>query len=61
MKLVASAGDASLDRAAWGGVTASNPFPALPAEFKGDHLTSVVVSITTLTATSLNGLFNMPS
>jgi TonB family protein len=39
MKLVASAGDASLDRAAWGGVTASNPFPALPAEFKGDHLT----------------------
>lgn len=39
MKLVARAGDASLDRAAWGGIRASNPFPALPAEFKGDHIT----------------------
>jgi TonB family protein len=38
MKLVARAGDASLDRAAWFGITASNPFPALPTEFKGDHL-----------------------
>jgi len=39
MKLVASAGDTSLDRAAWGGITASNPFPALPTDFEGDHLT----------------------
>jgi TonB family protein len=39
MKLVASAGDTTLDRAAWGGITASNPFPALPTEFEGDHLT----------------------
>jgi TonB family protein len=28
-----SSGDAALDRAAWGGITASNPFPPLPQEF----------------------------
>ena len=38
MKLVASSGDVSLDRAAWGGITASNPLPALPTDFTGDHL-----------------------
>ena len=31
-------GDVSLDRAAWGGITASNPFQPLPAEFKGEYL-----------------------
>jgi len=31
-------GDVSLDRAAWGGITASNPFPPLPSEFKGEYL-----------------------
>jgi TonB family protein len=39
MKLVASSGMALLDRAAWGGISACDPFPALPAEFKGDYLT----------------------
>ena len=38
MKLVATTGNTLLDRAAWGGITASNPFPALPTEFNGDHL-----------------------
>jgi TonB family protein len=38
MKLVESAGDAPLDRAAWGGITASGPFPPLPAEFSGQYL-----------------------
>jgi len=33
-----SSGDAALDRAAWGGITASNPFPPLPDEFKGQYL-----------------------
>jgi TonB family protein len=38
LKLVASSGDIALDRAAWGGITASNPFPPLPAEFNGKFL-----------------------
>jgi TonB family protein len=38
MKLVATSGDPPLDRAAWGGITASNPFPPLPTEFKGPFL-----------------------
>jgi TonB family protein len=33
-----SSGDAALDRAAWGGITASVPFPPLPDEFKGQYL-----------------------
>ena len=33
-----SSGDPTLDRAAWGGITASSPFPALPTEFKGKYL-----------------------
>lgn len=35
MRLVATSGETALDRAAWGGITAANPFPALPEEFKG--------------------------
>lgn len=31
-------GDVSLDRAAWGGITASNPFQPLPSEFRGEYL-----------------------
>jgi TonB family protein len=31
-------GDLALDRAAYGGITASNPFPPLPHEFKGPYL-----------------------
>ena len=38
MRLVASSGDVALDRAAWGGITNSNPFPALPREFTGPYL-----------------------
>jgi TonB family protein len=38
MRLTGGSGDVSLDRAAWGGITASNPFPPLPSEFRGDYL-----------------------
>ncbi len=38
MKLVATSGDDPLDRAAWAGITASNPFPPLPGEFTGPYL-----------------------
>lgn len=38
MKLEGPSGDVSLDRAAWGGITASNPFPPLPTEFSGQYL-----------------------
>lgn len=38
MKLTFPSGDSSLDRAAWGGITASNPFPPLPQEFRGNYL-----------------------
>lgn len=36
MVLASSSGDIELDRAAWGAITASSPFPHLPAEFKGN-------------------------
>ena len=39
MKLVATSGDLSLDRAAWGAVTSSDPLPGLPETFQGDHIT----------------------
>jgi TonB family protein len=38
MKLTGPSGDVSLDRAAWGGITNSNPFPPLPSEFRGPYL-----------------------
>ena len=38
MKLVATSGDVPLDRAAWAGITASDPFPALPSDFGGQYL-----------------------
>jgi len=38
MRLVGQSGDISLDRAAWSGITASNPFPPLPTEFHGQYL-----------------------
>jgi TonB family protein len=38
MKLVATSGDTPLDRAAWAGITASDPFPPLPSEFGGQYL-----------------------
>ncbi len=33
MKVVAPSGDTALDRAAWGGISLSNPFPPLPSDF----------------------------
>jgi TonB family protein len=36
---VFGSGDVSLDRAAYGGITASTPFPPLPTEFTGPNLT----------------------
>jgi len=41
MKLAGPSGDVSLDRAAWGGITGSNPFPPLPHEFGGQYLALV--------------------
>ena len=38
MKIVGPSGDVSLDRAAWGGITASIPFAPLPNEFHGPYL-----------------------
>lgn len=38
MQLVGQSGDVSLDRAAWSGITASNPFPPLPTQFTGPYL-----------------------
>ena len=38
MKLFAGSGDTALDRAAWGGITGSNPFPPLPSDFGGPYL-----------------------
>jgi len=38
MKLESTSGDVALDRGAWGGITASNPFPPLPSEFGGQYL-----------------------
>jgi TonB family protein len=38
MRITGPSGDVSLDRAAWGGITASNPFAPLPSEFHGPYL-----------------------
>ena len=38
MTLIGPSGDVSLDRAAWGGITASNPFEPLPQQFHGPYL-----------------------
>jgi TonB family protein len=38
LRIVGPSGDISLDRAAYGGITASNPFQPLPGEFKGQYL-----------------------
>ncbi|PYX51667.1 MAG: hypothetical protein DMG79_02620 [Acidobacteria bacterium] len=38
MKLTASSDDVALDRAAWAGISASNPFPPLPSDFTGPYL-----------------------
>jgi TonB family protein len=38
MRLIATSGDIPLDRAAWAGITGSDPFPPLPSEFGGQYL-----------------------
>jgi len=38
MRLISTSGDVALDRGAWSGITASNPFPPLPNEFGGQYL-----------------------
>jgi TonB family protein len=38
MRYIFPSGDVALDRAAYGGITASNPFPPLPKEFAGQYL-----------------------
>jgi TonB family protein len=38
MKLAGSSGDIQLDKAAWAGIEAANPFPPLPAEFGGQYV-----------------------
>lgn len=38
LRIVGPSGDIALDRAAYGGITASNPFQPLPQEFKGQYL-----------------------
>jgi len=38
MKLIKTSGDVAMDRAAWGAITGSLPFPILPQEFKGEYL-----------------------
>jgi TonB family protein len=38
MRVFYPSGDAALDRAAWGGISGSNPFEPLPPEFRGDYL-----------------------
>lgn len=38
LQIVGSSGDVALDRAAYGGISASRPFPPLPSEFGGQYL-----------------------
>jgi TonB family protein len=38
MRLEGPSGDVALDRAAWGGITSSNPFPPLPQQFRGPNI-----------------------
>jgi TonB family protein len=38
MQIVGPSGDVALDRAAYGGITSSNPFQPLPSEFGGQYL-----------------------
>jgi TonB family protein len=38
MRYYSGSGDVALDRAAYGGITASTPFQPLPSEFGGQYL-----------------------
>ena len=48
--IVTNSGTDALDRAAVAGISASNPFPPLPTEFKGDQI-----------RLQFNFAYNMPS
>jgi TonB family protein len=37
-RIVVNSGETPLDRAAFGSITASNPFPRIPNDFVGDHI-----------------------
>jgi TonB family protein len=49
MRLVGASNDVVLDRAAWGGIAASNPFLPLPSEFTGQYIALRFPSTTTPT------------
>jgi outer membrane biosynthesis protein TonB len=38
MALAGTSGDTALERASWGSITSSNPFPPLPNEFPGQYI-----------------------
>lgn len=38
LRIIGPSGDIALDRAAYGGITSSNPFQPLPSEFHGNYL-----------------------
>lgn len=52
--LQATSGDDYLDRAAWGGITASIPFDRLPPEFAGNYLSLRIKFIYNSTIDDLN-------
>jgi len=51
MELVGSSGDVEFDRAAWGSIVNSNPFPPLPKGSPDNHSTSDSISTTKWTPT----------
>ena len=38
LRYVATSGDVALDRPAYGSITASDPFPPLPSQFRGNYI-----------------------
>jgi len=54
MVLQAPSGDIYLDRAAWGGITGSDPFDRLPPEFGGNYLALRIKFIYNSTTDDLN-------
>jgi TonB family protein len=51
MKLAGSSGDPPLERASWGSITNSAPFPALPREYPGSTWPFALLTATTMLAT----------
>lgn len=63
MKVSRASGDQNLDRAAWGGITASNPFEPLPAQYLGNYLGLRIKFVYNQPTGSFNvplGTFNVP-